>query len=64
MNIEDNFRTYAKVCLLAGRLFNRDDEAIDWLTTPQQFLFGKTVYESCMIGQGESIVEFLQSKLG
>lgn len=63
-DIETNFRTYAEVCLLAGRLFNLEDQALDWLTKPQEFLFGKTVYESCMIGQGQEIVNFLRAKLG
>lgn len=56
---------YSEISMLAYELFSRDlEKAQSYIEKPNQYLFGKTALEVCLIGEGESFRDYLKGRLG
>lgn len=49
---------------LAYELFKDEEKTIGWMISPNNFLFGLTPFQACLVGRGDDLIKLLAEKLG
>ena len=56
---------YSEISMLAYSLFDNDlEKARNFIESPNEYLFGKTALEVCLLDQGENFRDHLKERLG
>ena len=63
--IIEQMLVYSEISMLAYELFGNDlKKTKEYIKNPNDFLFGKTALEVCLVDEGEGLRDWLKERLG